>query len=70
LFSEATLKDIVSTKDTVSSLVDKTANRDFAYLLVALALADRAHWFLVLGGVGAPVFAWLLYKRVISRKKS
>ncbi|MEJ5301618.1 MAG: NTP transferase domain-containing protein [Thermodesulforhabdaceae bacterium] len=69
LFSESTLKDVITARDTVSSLVDKTANRDFAYLLVILAIADRIHWFLVLGGVGAPLFAMLLYKRLVSRKR-
>lgn len=70
LFSEATLQDVVKSKDPVSSLVDKTANRDFAYLLVLFALFDRIQWFLILGGIGAPIFAWILYSKVKSEKVS
>jgi CDP-L-myo-inositol myo-inositolphosphotransferase len=71
LFSESTLKDVVPSKDrdALSSLVDKTANRDFAYLLVLLSLLDRIQWFLVLGGIGAPIFAWMLYRRIISGRQ-
>jgi CDP-L-myo-inositol myo-inositolphosphotransferase len=71
LFSEATLKDLVplENQDALSSLVDKAANRDFAYLLVLLSLFDRSHWFLFLGGIGAPIFAWMLYRRIISGRR-
>ncbi|MCX7822406.1 MAG: NTP transferase domain-containing protein [Syntrophobacterales bacterium] len=70
LFSEATFQDAFRNRDTLSSLVDSTANRDFAYLLVLLAIFDRIQWFLVLGGIGAPLFAWILYRRIVSERLS
>lgn len=64
LFSEATFRDVIQSRDALSSFVDKAANRDFAYLLVMLALIDRLQWFVILGGIGAPLFAWILYRRI------
>ncbi len=57
LFSESSLSAVTDKKE----LVDKLANRDFAYLLVVLAFFNRIEWFLLLGGPGSIVFAYLLY---------
>jgi len=61
LFSESTL----GTKTKKPEIIDKLANRDFAYLLLALALLNKIHWFLIAGGVGAPAFAGYLYYLLI-----
>ena len=41
-------------------LVDMLARRDFIYLVVLLAAAGKATWFLALAAVGTPVFVLLL----------
>jgi len=40
-------------------MADALANRDFIYLIIALAAFGRAAWFLVLVAVGTPVFVLL-----------
>jgi phosphatidylglycerophosphate synthase len=37
-------------------LANALARRDFIYLVLALSLLGKAHWFLVLAAVGAPAF--------------
>jgi len=44
----------------LSRLADVVVYRDFIYLIVLLAAAGRAHWFLALTAVGAPLFLLLL----------
>jgi phosphatidylglycerophosphate synthase len=41
-------------------LLDALARRDFIYLVVAFALFGKANWFLLLTGLGAPTFFFLL----------
>ncbi|TAL10372.1 MAG: hypothetical protein EPO02_07855 [Nitrospirae bacterium] len=44
----------------LSRMADALARRDFIYLVVFLAAAGKADWFLVLAGIGAPVFFLVL----------
>jgi len=44
----------------VSRVADVVVYRDFIYLIVLLAAFGRAHWFVALTAVGAPVFMFLL----------
>ncbi|MCI0547948.1 MAG: CDP-alcohol phosphatidyltransferase family protein [Candidatus Rokubacteria bacterium] len=41
-------------------VVDGLAHRDFIYLIVALAAFGKASWFLVLSGIGTPLFLLLV----------
>jgi 1L-myo-inositol 1-phosphate cytidylyltransferase / CDP-L-myo-inositol myo-inositolphosphotransferase len=41
-------------------LLDALSRRDFIYLVVAFALFGKANWFLLLTGLGAPTFFFLL----------
>jgi phosphatidylglycerophosphate synthase len=44
----------------VGRLAEALSHRDFIYLIVALAVFGKAHWFLVLAAVGTPSFLLLL----------
>ena len=44
----------------LSRLADVAVYRDFIYLILLLAAAGKAHWFLALTAVGAPIFLLLL----------
>jgi len=44
----------------VSRIADALARRDFIYLVVLLSAFGRAHWFLALAAVGAPLFFLVL----------
>lgn len=44
----------------LTQLLDQASRRDFIYLVVALSLFGKASWFLVLTGIGAPVYFVLL----------
>jgi hypothetical protein len=37
-------------------LLDSTSRRDFIYLVILLALFGRSNWFLVMAGIGAPIY--------------
>jgi len=43
-----------------AALIEAVSNRDFIYLAVVLSAFGKATWFLVLAGVGAPVYFALL----------
>ncbi|MSU41548.1 MAG: CDP-alcohol phosphatidyltransferase family protein [Pedosphaera sp.] len=43
----------------LQALVDKTTNRDFSVVLLALAIVDRVEWFLWMAAIGTHCF-WLL----------
>ena len=45
---------------TSSRVVEALAHRDFIYLIVLLAAAGKAYWFIALTAVGAPAFLLLL----------
>ncbi len=47
-------------KGRVLEVADFLSRRDFIYLVVLLSLVGRLDWFLVLSGVGAPVFFLVL----------
>ena len=67
VFSESRLQDVLltSSQEKLAVWIDRMANRDFAYLLVFLALIDRLHWFLWMAGIGAPVFAFLIHRVLV-----
>ena len=44
----------------LSRMADVLARRDFIYVVVLLAAAGKANWFLALAGVGAPIFFLVL----------
>jgi phosphatidylglycerophosphate synthase len=44
------------TEATAALIVDALANRDFIYLVLALATVGRAWWFVALVAVGTPIF--------------
>jgi phosphatidylglycerophosphate synthase len=46
-------------RPTGPRMVDALANRDFIYLIIALAAFGKSAWFLVLVAVGTPVFVLL-----------
>jgi hypothetical protein len=41
--------------------LDRIANRDFAYLLLILAIFNRLEWFLWIGAFGSVAFSVFLY---------
>jgi phosphatidylglycerophosphate synthase len=45
----------------LARLLDALSRRDFIYLVVVCALFGKAAWFLVLAGLGAPIFLVLLF---------
>ena len=49
-----------SGRSWLSQMADALARRDFIYLVVLLSAAGKANWFLVLAGVGAPIFFLVL----------
>lgn len=55
---------------SLSRLADAVANRDFIYLVILLAAAGKAQWFLLLAGVGTPIFLAVLLWSDRSRRAS
>ncbi len=49
-----------SGRSWLSRMADALARRDFIYLVVLLAATGNANWFLVLAGLGAPIFFLVL----------
>ncbi len=46
----------------LTRLLDSASRRDFIYLVLLLALFGRSNWFLVMAGIGAPIyFALVLF---------
>ncbi len=43
-------------KDRWVKIADYLSRRDFIYLVVLLAALGKAHWFLIMAAVGAPIF--------------
>jgi phosphatidylglycerophosphate synthase len=44
----------------LTRLLDSASRRDFIYLVIALALFGRSNWFLVMAGIGAPIYFFLV----------
>jgi phosphatidylglycerophosphate synthase len=44
----------------LSRALDSASRRDFIYLVLLLAIAGKSNWFLVLAGLGAPIYFSLL----------
>jgi phosphatidylglycerophosphate synthase len=44
----------------LTRLLDSASRRDFIYLVILLALFGRSNWFLVLAGIGAPIYFLLV----------
>jgi 1L-myo-inositol 1-phosphate cytidylyltransferase / CDP-L-myo-inositol myo-inositolphosphotransferase len=44
----------------LTRLLDSASRRDFIYLVIVLALFGRSNWFLVMAGIGAPIYFFLV----------
>jgi 1L-myo-inositol 1-phosphate cytidylyltransferase / CDP-L-myo-inositol myo-inositolphosphotransferase len=44
----------------LTRLLDGASRRDFIYLVILLALFGRSNWFLVMAGIGAPIYFLLV----------
>ncbi len=44
----------------LARLLDSASRRDFIYLVILLALFGRSSWFLVMAGIGAPIYFFLV----------
>jgi 1L-myo-inositol 1-phosphate cytidylyltransferase / CDP-L-myo-inositol myo-inositolphosphotransferase len=44
----------------LTKLLDSASRRDFIYLVILLALFGRSNWFLVMAGIGAPIYFFLV----------
>jgi 1L-myo-inositol 1-phosphate cytidylyltransferase / CDP-L-myo-inositol myo-inositolphosphotransferase len=44
----------------LARLLDAASRRDFIYLVILLALFGRSNWFLVMAGIGAPIYLLLV----------
>jgi 1L-myo-inositol 1-phosphate cytidylyltransferase / CDP-L-myo-inositol myo-inositolphosphotransferase len=44
----------------LAQALDSASRRDFIYLVLLLALAGKSNWFLILAGLGAPIYFCLL----------
>ncbi len=53
LFTSTTTSEAPS---RLSILADALARRDFIYLVVIVSAFGKAHWFLILSAIGAPIF--------------
>jgi phosphatidylglycerophosphate synthase len=53
LFTSTTTSEAPS---RLSVLADALARRDFIYLVVIVSAFGKAHWFLILSAIGAPIF--------------
>lgn len=53
LFTSTTTSEAPS---RLSILADALARRDFIYLVVIVSAFGKAHWFLILAAIGAPIF--------------
>jgi 1L-myo-inositol 1-phosphate cytidylyltransferase / CDP-L-myo-inositol myo-inositolphosphotransferase len=51
--------EAAATESSAARLAEALSHRDFIYLIVALALLGKAHWFLVIAAVGTPSFLLL-----------
>jgi phosphatidylglycerophosphate synthase len=49
-----------SPETLLTRLLDSASRRDFIYLVILLALFGRSNWFLVLAGIGAPIYFFLV----------
>ncbi|MFP3870793.1 MAG: CDP-alcohol phosphatidyltransferase family protein, partial [Syntrophobacteria bacterium] len=68
IFSGSRLQEVATSgqQKRLAGWLDRFANRDFAYLLFAVACINRPGWFLWIAGIGASVFGFLFY-RTLSR---
>ena len=44
----------------LTRLLDSASRRDFIYLVILLALFGRSNWFLVMAGIGTPIYFFLV----------
>jgi 1L-myo-inositol 1-phosphate cytidylyltransferase / CDP-L-myo-inositol myo-inositolphosphotransferase len=44
----------------LTRLLDSASRRDFIYLVILFALFGRSNWFLVMAGIGAPIYFFLV----------
>lgn len=60
----------VSERSTrLSRLADELSRRDFIYLVLILSAFGKAHWFLVMAAVGAPIYFLVLVGIALSERR-
>jgi phosphatidylglycerophosphate synthase len=47
-------------REALARFLDGAGGRDFVYLVLALAMFGKSSWFMVLAGVGSPIYLLLL----------
>jgi 1L-myo-inositol 1-phosphate cytidylyltransferase / CDP-L-myo-inositol myo-inositolphosphotransferase len=72
IFSQSRLQDVPQAEhhSRLALWLDRLANRDFAYLVLVLAVVGRLEWFLWIAGLGAPIFGVLLYQALAHNRSS
>ncbi len=54
----------------LSRMLDAASRRDFIYLVILLALAGKSNWFLVLAGIGSPIYCLLVLFAAARERRS
>ena len=67
---EGPLFTSVSQRSTrISRVADELSRRDFIYLVLILSAFGKAHWFLVMAAVGAPIYFLVLVGLTLSERQ-
>ena len=67
---EGPLFTSVSQRSTrISRVADELSRRDFIYLVLILSAFGKAHWFLVMAAVGAPIYFLVLVGLTLSERR-
>jgi phosphatidylglycerophosphate synthase len=67
---EGPLFTSVSQRSTrLSRVADELSRRDFIYLVLILSAFGKAHWFLVMAAVGAPIYFLVLVGLALSERR-
>ncbi|HEY2797001.1 MAG TPA: CDP-alcohol phosphatidyltransferase family protein [Thermoanaerobaculia bacterium] len=53
----------------ISRVADELSRRDFIYLVLILSAFGKAHWFLVMAAVGAPIYFLVLVGLALSERR-
>jgi phosphatidylglycerophosphate synthase len=54
----------------MSRVADELARRDFIYLVLILSAFGKAHWFLVMAAVGAPIYFLVLVGIALGERRA
>jgi phosphatidylglycerophosphate synthase len=67
---EGPLFKSVSQRSTrLSRIADELSRRDFIYLVLILSAFGKAHWFLVMAAIGAPIYFLVLVGLALSERR-